>query len=201
VRIADGGSSVAVIGKTVARGKATKPREKKGDCVSRSNILNYPVHANRSKMILYGAALLSLLAALIHLWVMPEHFEEWWGYGTFFLVAAMAQGLYGLALLRWSWQPLLLLGIGGNLAVIVLYGITRTVGIPFFGPHVGEVEGVGVADIVATTSELALVVALLGVLLRGLPRERVVVLLFVLALVGLFVGHLLHLMLSMTPAH
>jgi len=27
------------------------------------------------------------------------------------------------------------------------------------------------------------------------------VLLFVMALVGLFVGHLLHLMLSMTPAH
>jgi hypothetical protein len=152
-------------------------------------------------MVLYVAAALSLLAALIHLWVMPEHFEEWWGYGTFFLVAAMAQGLYGLALLRWSWQPLLLLGVGGNLAVIVLYGITRTVGIPFFGPHVGEVEGVGVADLFATTSELALVVALLGVLLRGLPREKLVVALFVLALVGLLVGHLLHLMLSLPPAH
>jgi hypothetical protein len=36
---------------------------------------------------------------------------------------------------------------------------------------------------------------------RGLPRERVVVVLFVLALVGLLVGHLLHLMLSLTPAH
>ena len=42
---------------------------------------------------------------------------------------------------------------------------------------------------------------LLGVLLRGLLRERVVVVLFVLALVGLFVGHLLHLMLSLSPAH
>jgi hypothetical protein len=113
----------------------------------------------------------------------------------------MAQGLYGLALLRRSWQLLLLLGIGGNLAIIALYSITRTVGIPFFGPHVGEVEGVGVADLFATTSELALVVALLGVLLRGLPLERVVVVLFVLALVGLLVGHLLHLMLSLTPAH
>jgi hypothetical protein len=50
-------------------------------------------------------------------------------------------------------------------------------------------------------SELALVVALLGVLLRGLPRERMVVLLFVIALVGLFVGHLLHLMFSLTPGH
>jgi hypothetical protein len=32
------------------------------------------------------AAALSLLAAAIHLWVMPEQFEEWWGYGAFFLV-------------------------------------------------------------------------------------------------------------------
>ena len=166
-----------------------------------TNVVITPIYSGRSKMILYLAAALSLFAALIHLWVMPEHLEEWWGYGTFFLGAAMAQGLYGLALLRWSWQPLLLLGIGGNLAVIVLYGISRTVGIPFFGPHVGEVEGVGIADLFATTSELALVVALLGVLLRGLPRERVVVALFVLALVGLFVGHLLHMMLSLTPAH
>ena len=59
----------------------------------------------------------------------------------------------------------------------------------------------GAADIVATSSELALVIVLLWVLLQGLPRERVVVVLFVLALVGLFVGHLLHLMLSMPPAH
>jgi len=200
MRIADRSSSVADVGETAVSARKPNYNEKKGDSVPRPNVLNSPICSGRSKVILYVAAALSLFAALIHLWVMPEHFEEWWGYGTF-LVAAMAQGLYGLALLRWSWQPLLLLGIGGNLAVIVLYGITRTVGMPFFGPHVGEVEGVGVADLFATTSELALVAALLGVLLRDLPRERVVVALFVLALGGLFVGHLLHLMLSMTPAH
>ncbi len=106
----------------------------------------------------------------------------------------------------WPWcvgvrPSLYLLGITGNLAIAGLWLVTRTVGIPLFGPHAGEVEEVGVADLFATTSELALVVALVRVLLRGLPRERVVVILFVLALVGLFVGHLLHLMLSMTPAH
>ena len=41
--------------------------------------------------VLYAAAALSLLAALIHLWVTPEHLEEWWGYGAFFLVTALAQ--------------------------------------------------------------------------------------------------------------
>ena len=166
-----------------------------------TNVLNRPTYSGRSKMILYAAAAFSLLAALIHLWVIPEHFEEWWGYGVFFLISAVAQGAYTAALLRWPRRPLLLLGIGGNVWIIVLYLLTRTVGIPFFGPHAGEVEGVGVADLFATTSELALVVALIWVLLRGLPRERMVVVLFIMALVGLFVGHLLHLMLSLTPGH
>jgi manganese oxidase len=174
---------------------------REGDFVTETNVLNHPIYSGRSKMILYAAAAFSLIAALIHLWVIPEHLEEWWGYGAFFLVSAVAQGAYSAALLHWPRRPLLLLGIGGNVSIIVLYLLTRTVGIPFFGPHAGEVEGVGVADLFATTSELALVVALLWVLLRCLPRERVVVLLFVMALVGLFVGHLLHLMLSMTSAH
>src|SRR5919199_1138767 len=41
--------------------------------------------------MLYAVATLSALAALIHLWVAPEHFGEGWGYGAFFLVAACAQ--------------------------------------------------------------------------------------------------------------
>ena len=166
-----------------------------------SNVTNHPARPNRSKTVLYAAVALSLFAALIHLWVMPGHFEEWWGYGTFFLASALAQGLYGAALLHRPRRPLLLLGIGGNLCIVVLYLVTRTVGIPFFGPHAGEAEGLGVVDLSATAAELALVAALLAVLMRGLPRERVVVLIFALALVGLFAGHLLHLALSLAPAH
>ena len=176
--------------------------EQRGDSAQRLDILNHPADPNRSRTILHLAAALSLLAALIHLWVTPEHMEEWWGYGTFFLIAAIVQGLYGVALLRRPRRPLLLLlGVGGNLSIVVLYLLTRTVGIPFFGPHAGEVEGVGVADLCATAAELALVGVLGVLLLRNFPRERVIVLLFVLALIGLFFGHLLHLMLSLTPAH
>ena len=36
-------------------------------------------------------AALSGLAAGIHLSVAPEHFDEWWGYGTFFVVAAVGR--------------------------------------------------------------------------------------------------------------
>ena len=184
---------------TATSGKEAKAREEGGNLVYGSNVLGYYRQANRSKTVLYAAAVLSLLAAGIHLWAMPEHFEEWWGYGAFFLVSAVAQGTYAAALLRRPSRPLLLLGVGGNFSIVALYLLTRTVGIPLFGPHAGEVEGIGAVDLSATAAELALVAALGAVLLRGLPRERVVVLLFVLALVGLFVGHLLHLMLSLTP--
>lgn len=110
---------------------------------------------DRHKLILYSVAVLSLLAALIHLWVMQEHLEEWWGYGTFFLGAASAQGLYSAAVLRWPHRSLLLLlGIGGNLLIVALYLVTRTVGVLIFGPDAGEVEEVGVTDLSATMSEL-----------------------------------------------
>ena len=49
------------------------------------------IGAKGRERTLYAAATLSLLAGLIHLWVTPEHFEEWWGYGAFFLVAGAAQ--------------------------------------------------------------------------------------------------------------
>src|SRR5215216_7342782 len=97
--------------------------------------------ADRRGPSLYAAAALSLLAGLIHLWVAPEHFEEWWGYGAFFLVAAAAQLLYAPLALRWPSRTLLIVGIAGNLAIVALYLLTRTVGIPPLGPEAGKVEG------------------------------------------------------------
>src|SRR5829696_1075796 len=95
----------------------------------------------RTRIFLYAAAL-SLTAAAMHAWAMPEHLEEWWGYGSFFLIAATAQACYGLALLRRPGRMLLLLGVVGNLAIVSLWAVTRTVGIPFVGPHAGEAEPV-----------------------------------------------------------
>ena len=105
------------------------------------------------------AIALTMGAAMIHLWAMPEHFEEWWIYGVLFLLVALLQGFYGVALWLWGGRTVFILGMGGNLAVVVFYLVTRTVGVPF-GPHVGEVEAVGVLDLAATTSEVALVVTL-----------------------------------------
>jgi hypothetical protein len=117
------------------------------------------------RSLVYLAAALSLAAALLHLWVTPEHFEEWWGYGAFFMVAALAQGIGGAALLRWPVEPLFVVGIFGNLAIVVLWLTTRTAGVPFFGPHAWEVESVGAVDLGCTLAELALL-ATLAALLR-----------------------------------
>jgi hypothetical protein len=123
--------------------------------------------SKRASMLLYAAATLSLVAALIHAWVMPEHFREWWGYGIFFLIVALAQWFYTLALLRWPRRRTFLIGIIGNLAIIGLYIVTRTAGIPLFGPHAGEVEDIGLVDFTSKLAELALVISLVALMAIG----------------------------------
>lgn len=150
---------------------------------------------DQSRGVLYTVASLSLIAGLIHLWVMPEHFQEWWGYGTFFLVAALAQVAYVPLLLRWPNRTVLVLGIVGNSAIVLLYLLTRGVGIPLFGPEAGEIEEVGIIDVCATSSEAALVVALGALLLWLLARERTALIGVVLSAILLVGAHLPHLLL------
>lgn len=123
----------------------------------------------RWKRICYAAAALSLGAAILHAWVAPEHFREWWGYGTFFVAVALAQGLYGVALLGRFRYWLLPAGIAMNLLFIAIYVVTRTAGIPLLGPHAGEVEPVGGVDVLSKLMELGLVVALFPLLWRMSP--------------------------------
>jgi hypothetical protein len=155
----------------------------------------------------YAAVALSLASAAAHLWVMPEHLAEWWGYGLFFAVTAMAQGLYGgllLALvatdglseelpLRRLRQPLLWLGIAGNLALLALYIVTRTAGIPFVGPHAWHAEAVGRLDLLTAIAEVGLIFALVEVAGAWRQARRLLAAASVQALgVGLAI-HLRHL--------
>jgi len=143
-----------------------------------------------SGRILYPAAGLSLTAGLIHLWAMPEHLREWWAYGAFFLLVALAQGLFGVALLRWARKPLFLAGIAGNLSIVSLYIVTRTAGVPFIGPHAWHPEEVGTPDLAALTAELLLVVALVALGRGFFSAARVYVALG--ALQAFSVGLVLH---------
>jgi hypothetical protein len=89
----------------------------------------------------------------------------------------------------------LLAGVAGNLAIVALYLLTRTVGIPLFGPEAGRVEAVGFADVCATASEVGIGVALGVALLREIAPERRRTILLIVAVALVLVGHVVHLVL------
>ena len=109
-----------------------------------------------SRPLVYAAAALSLTAGVSRLWVVPEHLGEWWVYGAFSLTAALAQGLYGVLLLRWPTEHSFLLGIGGNLVLAVFDVVAGAVGAPSFGTLVG---GMGVLGVTAIAAGLMVVLA------------------------------------------
>jgi len=129
-----------------------------------------------------AAALASLFASALHSTLVSAHIAEWWLTGLFFIAASLLQGLYGLVLLAlppvrpaWaksSWdvwkRKLFWGGIWGNLAILALYAITRTVGIPGLGAQAAQVQPVGAVDALTLGAEV-LTVAWLGWALRMMP--------------------------------
>lgn len=90
--------------------------------------------------------------AAIHFAVAPEHLRSYPLYGVFFLVLGIAQtGLAALILLRPS-SPLLLGGAALSLAVIAIWLLSRTVGLPI-APIPWRAEPVGLPDFLSTLME------------------------------------------------
>lgn len=113
----------------------------------------------------YAAAGFSAVAGIIHVIVTPAHFEEWIGYGIFFLIAAAFQLLLAFVLVvaypvR---RGVLWAGILGNLAIIAMWVVTRTMGVPL-GPMAGEIEGIGGLDLASKIAEVAAIVCLAQVM-------------------------------------
>jgi hypothetical protein len=123
-----------------------------------------------------------IVSGSAHGLVTQDHFQEWWGYGVFFLVTSICLIGFGLALITDAIDPrympgdvdsvrrvMYAVGAIGNVSILALYLLTRTVGIPL-GPGSGSVESVGVIDVVAKAAEL-LAVAGLAVLLVKTRRH------------------------------
>jgi hypothetical protein len=66
-------------------------------------------------------------------------------------------------------RPIYLAGLAGNLAVMCVYLITRTTGIPLFGPGAGRVEPLTVLSAAVTLTEAVLAGALLALARRTEP--------------------------------
>ena len=134
------------------------------DCVSseREGLLN-PAPSSSLPLSLpkvpHAAAGLSILSALLHLWLMAEHMAESLFYGGFFVGLALAQGLYGVALLRWPSRSVVRLGLWGTFAVVVSYAALRAAQATF-GPHGEHVGSFEVVAMLCTAAVLGLLLSL-----------------------------------------
>jgi len=125
-----------------------------------------PARYNASR--LYSAALLTVGVAAIHFAAASEHMREYVPWGVFFIALGVAQvGLAVAAVVRPS-RRLFIAAAVGTLAVICLWLMSRTVGVPI-APKPWRPEPVGSLDFTATALEAISVVLFL--LLIRVPRR------------------------------
>jgi FtsP/CotA-like multicopper oxidase with cupredoxin domain len=120
---------------------------------------------------LYSAALLTLGAAFVHLAVAPEHLREYLPFGIFFLAVGCAQIVLAVELVMRPTRRLALLMAAGSAALVALWFVSRTRGLPI-GPTPGKPEDVGLADIICNILEM--VSTLLFLALAAWPARRTV---------------------------
>src|SRR5262245_10623800 len=99
------------------------------------------------------AAVFMLGAGAIHLAVMPQHFQGYPPSGAFFLLSGLAQVGLAAALFFSTQRLIAIVGAAGNLAIVALWAVSRTIGLPI-GDDPWHPETVGVADAAATILEL-----------------------------------------------
>ena len=118
-----------------------------------------------------AVAVFSLGAAAIHFAVIADHFREWWPFGVFFAGLGWFQVVWPISYLARPSARIAWLGIVVNLATVLLWALTRTIGLPF-GPDPGVPEAVGAPDTLATALELAVVIGLFVTRGRAEPLVR-----------------------------
>lgn len=133
----------------------------------------------------------ALGAAAIHFGFAPDHFGESRFHGAFFFLAGWAQLAFALAVILRPTRAVMRVGIALNGAIVLLWFVSRTVGMPF-GDEPWVAEAVNFPDVLATVLELGAITGsyllLTGRLSRrALPRAMVTVggVALVIALVGL----------------
>jgi hypothetical protein len=104
------------------------------------------------------AGVLVFASSVIHSVVTADHFDYYWLFGVFFAVVTLAQACWAALIYR---QPLnerlLRWGAVGNALLIVVWAVSRTVGVPL-GPQPWQPEPVASIDVLSTLDELAAVV-------------------------------------------
>src|SRR5215469_6253015 len=118
----------------------------------------------------YPTALFILGSAAIHFSVAPMHLQEYVPFGLFFVSAGIGQVALAVGILTVPARRLLLAGAAGTGALIALWFVSRTIGLPI-GPHPGRPEAIGFSDIACVVLELAPTLLLVRLAFRR-PKSR-----------------------------
>ena len=102
------------------------------------------------------AASLAIEAGIVHVIAGSDHFREWWAYGVFFSVVSLCQMTGGVTLLVSSSRWLYWVGIFGTAAVLAVWAVSRTVGVPIGPDGIGP-ERVGLLDTICVVCEVGLI--------------------------------------------
>jgi len=99
---------------------------------------------DRSRSSLAQAAVFTmLLAGVLHLYVVREHWSHAPAHGLFFLIAGLLQIAWSIAFLRSNTETLRRLGFVGMVVLVLLWGVTRILPAPFgHGPEEVDLPGV-----------------------------------------------------------
>ena len=103
-------------------------------------------------MTLWLPAAFSLVAAVVHFEVAPEHFQEYLPFGIFFVLSGLVQVAWAVTVLWRPTRSVLLAGACGNLLIVLLWMVSRTAGLPI-GPEPWTHQAVGTPDVIASLSE------------------------------------------------
>lgn len=125
-----------------------------------------------SRLAARCAALASLGVAIIHVAVVPAHWQQWPLSGLFFGALALLQLIWARAVLVRTTTPVLAAGILLNVGAVTLWALSRTAGAPF-GPHAGQPELVQGADLCALLLQIYIVMGAGWIWYRGLQGEPV----------------------------
>ena len=122
--------------------------------------------AGRSERLLLLVGL-SAVTGLIHAKAAIDHAPHYWLFGVFFGVLAYAQVLSAFVVYRRPGDRRWLTTIAaGSLAVVALWLISRSVGLPI-GPWAGRPEPLAITDMTATLNELLLAALIVAMLRPG----------------------------------
>jgi hypothetical protein len=98
---------------------------------------------------------LAWAGSLIHVQAAVDHIAEYWLYTLFFIALASVQCIWGIALYRSPRPRMLVVGAVVSLAVVGLWLLSRTVGLPI-GPDRASPEPLGLLDVIATADEIGI---------------------------------------------